>query len=141
MNNPLLFSVPAPLLAILLFAFILLTNWLGFRFRHFQLKKKNLEDIEGTGTTEGAMLGLMALLMAFSFSMAASKFDDRRQLIVREANDIGTAILRCDLYPDSIKNLLRGDFAKYVDARIAYYDALDDEEKIKTAHRKVRSLD
>jgi hypothetical protein len=133
MNDSILYNVPAPLIGIFFFVLILFINWVGFRYRKIGLKKKPDEDIEGIGTIEGAMLGLMALFIAFSFSMAASKFDDRRHLIVQEANDIGTALLRCDLYPDSIRNLLRADFAKYVDARIAYYDAIEDQEKIKTA--------
>jgi len=132
MNKTFLFGVPAPLLAAIIFVLILVINWLGFKYRKLQSAKADVE-IEGTGTIEGAMLGLMALLMAFSFSMAAGKFDTRRQVIIEEANDIGTTILRCDLYPDSVRNLLRTDLAKYVDARIAYYDAGDDEEKIKLA--------
>lgn len=132
MSKTFIFDMPAPVLATITFLLILVLNWLGFRYRKFQSAKGD-EELEGTGTIEGAMLGLMALLMAFSFSMAAGKFDTRRQVIIEEANDIGTVILRCDLYPDSIRNLLRADLAKYVDARIAYYEAGDDDEKIKLA--------
>jgi hypothetical protein len=46
---------------------------------------------------EGAVFGLLGLLIAFTFSGAASRFDDRRALIVEEANDIGTAWLRVAL--------------------------------------------
>ena len=46
---------------------------------------------------EGAVLGLMGLLIAFTFYGAASRFDVLRQMTVVEANDIGTAWLRLDL--------------------------------------------
>ena len=46
---------------------------------------------------EGAVFGVMGLLLAFTFSGAASRFDGRRQLIVQETNAIGTAYLRVDL--------------------------------------------
>jgi hypothetical protein len=55
----------------------------------------------GTGTVEGAVFALLGLLVAFTFSGAASRFDQRRDLIVEETNDIGTAYLRLDLLPAS----------------------------------------
>ena len=79
------------------------------------------------------MLGLMALLMGFTFSMAFSKFEKRREVIVEEANDIGTAILRADLFPDSVRKLFYLDFSKYVEARIAYYDAGVQKDKMDAA--------
>src|SRR5574338_642401 len=48
----------------------------------------------GLGSIEGAVFGLMGLLLAFTFSGAASRFEARRQLIVQETNAIGTAYLR-----------------------------------------------
>jgi hypothetical protein len=53
--------------------------------------------------------------------MSASKFDTRRQLIVEEASDIGTAILRYDLYPDSVRTRLGADLKNYFESRIAYF--------------------
>jgi fumarate reductase subunit C len=56
---------------------------------------------------EGSLLGLLALLLAFTFSMAASRYEARRNVMLTEANDIGTVVLRCDLYPDSTRHNLR----------------------------------
>jgi hypothetical protein len=55
----------------------------------------------GTGVVEGAVFALLGLLIAFTFSGAASRFDERRKLIVEEANAIGTAYLRLDLLPSA----------------------------------------
>ena len=54
---------------------------------------------EGVGVIDGAVFALPGLLLAFTFSGAAARFDTRRHLIVEEANAIGTAYLRLDLLP------------------------------------------
>jgi hypothetical protein len=82
---------------------------------------------ENISTIEGAILGLLALLIAFTFSMALSRFEVRRDAVVNEANAIGTTALRARLLPtpyntDSLK-LLR----EYIQIR------LDLTERIVTA--------
>ncbi len=80
----------------------------------------------GTGAVEGAVFALLGLLIAFSFSGAASQFDTRRNLIVEEANDIGTAYLRLDLAPPAAQPGLRALFRRYLDTRLEVYRALPD---------------
>lgn len=75
----------------------------------------------GTGTIEGAVFGLLALLIAFTFGGAAARFDDRRTLIVEEANDIGTAWLRIDLMSPAVQPALRDAFRRYVANRMHTY--------------------
>lgn len=78
----------------------------------------------GLGAIDGAVFGLMGLLLAFTFSGAANRFDDRRELIGREANAIGTAYLRIDLLPASVQPGLRQDFRDYVDLRLAIFESI-----------------
>ena len=85
----------------------------------------------GSGVVNGAVFGLLGLLIAFTFSGAASRFDTRRQLIVQEANAIGTAYLRLDLLPAAAQPQLREKFRRYVDARLAFYGKLPDIEAAK----------
>ena len=80
----------------------------------------------GTGAIDGAVYALLGLLVAFTFSGAASRFDERRNLIVQEANDIGTAYLRLDLLPAGVQPALRALFRQYVDTRLAVYQKLPD---------------
>jgi len=80
----------------------------------------------GVGTVEGAIFGLLALLVAFTFSGAAARFDTRRHLIVEETNDIGTAYLRLDLLPTAAQPPLRAHCRQYVAARLAVYHQLSD---------------
>jgi hypothetical protein len=82
-------------------------------------------DPEGAGTglgaLEGAVFGLMGLLIAFTFSGAATRFDARRDLIGQEANMVGTAYLRLDLLPQTAQPALRQDFRDYVDLRVKIF--------------------
>ena len=132
--------IPIYLLSAIIFFLILFFNWLGFKFKKWQLEKYPDRVSGDLGSVEGSMLGAMALLLGFTFSIAISKFETRRQITVEEANDIGTAILRCDMYPDSVRNPLRTDFKEYVETRIAYYTAGNDEEKIKQELKKAGEI-
>jgi hypothetical protein len=80
----------------------------------------------GLGVVEGAVFSLLGLLIAFTFSGAATRFDGRRQLVVEEANDIGTAWLRLDLLPPTSATGLRDLFRQYLDSRIEAYRKLPD---------------
>ena len=139
MNTSILFFVPGWIIAIAIFLLILILNRLGFQYRKREIKRNPELEGEGLGTAEGSMLGLLALLLAFTFNMAAHKYEIRREIIIEEANAIGTAIHRCDLYPDSIKKEFRKEFAKYLDARIAYFNAGTDEKMMESAIHEAES--
>jgi hypothetical protein len=76
---------------------------------------------KGGGAAEGAVFALLGLLIAFTFSGATSRFEDRRHLITEEANDIGTAYLRVDLLPSDAQPEIRELFRRYVDLRVSTY--------------------
>jgi hypothetical protein len=80
----------------------------------------------GTGAMEGAVFALLGLLIAFTFSGATARFDQRRALIVEEANDIGTAYLRIDLLHPEDQPALRELFRAYLNSRIETYRKLPD---------------
>lgn len=88
----------------------------------------------GIGTIEGAVFALLSLLLAFTISGAALRFDARRQLVVEEANAIGTAYLRVDLLPAELQPELRELFREYLDSRVQVYLKLPD---IKAAEEKL----
>jgi hypothetical protein len=113
---------------ILLFFGMLAMLELGRRIRIRQRALHAEGGGPGLGAVEGAVFALLGLLIAFTFSGAASRFDARRQLVVEEANDIGTAYLRLDLLPPATQAPLREKFRQYVDARLAFYQLLPDRE-------------
>jgi hypothetical protein len=140
MNISVLFQFPIFLPAVIIFLLIILFNWLGFRYKKRQIRKNPEQVQDGIGSIEGSILGIMSFIMGFTFSMAVIKFESRRHLIVEEANYITTAIFRCDMYPDSIRNPLRADFAAYVEARIAYFSVGEDEDKINLEIKKAEEI-
>lgn len=83
-------------------------------------------EVKGLGAIEAAIFSLLGLLLAFSFTHAAARFDDRREIAVSEANALGTAYLRLDLAPPPVRDELKARFRDYVDARLAGYRALPD---------------
>ncbi len=123
-----------------LFAGMLVLLEIGRRLgqRHW---RKNPEGARaGVAVVEGAVFGLLGLLLAFTFSGAASRFDSRRNLIVEETNAIGTAYLRLDLLSVSHKATMQELFRRYVDARLEVYHELPDLDAAKESLEKVGAL-
>ncbi|MET0988379.1 MAG: DUF4239 domain-containing protein [Steroidobacteraceae bacterium] len=118
----------APVLCAILFVGILVLLETGRRFATSRLRSDPEGARAGVGTVEGAVFGLLALLIAFTFSGAAERFNARRALIVEETNDIGTAWLRLDLLPPEEQPALRELFRRYTDSRIETYRKLPDVE-------------
>jgi hypothetical protein len=87
---------------------------------------------QGVAAVEAAVFGLLGLLLAFTFSGAATRFDARRQLVVEEANDIGTAWLRLAVLPHPESERLRELFRQYLDARIATYQKIPDMAAVRS---------
>jgi hypothetical protein len=74
-----------------------------------------------------ATLTLLGLIIGFSFSMAISRYDQRKNLEEEEANAIGTAYVRADLLPAADAAKLRPLLRDYLDQRILYYTATDSQ--------------
>lgn len=124
-----LYHVPAWIIALTLLVGIFCCFMLGERIGNYRKKKFPHAKAEGVGPLEGALLGLLALLLSFTFSMSAARYEKRLTTTTEEAGDIHTAVLRADLYPDSIRAEFRKDFQQYVEARIAYHTVGSSEAK------------
>jgi len=116
-----------------LFGSILLFIEAGRRIRFHQSGRSSETHGTGVEVVEGAVFGLMGLLIAFTFSGAALRFDTRRQLVVEEANCIGTAYLRIDLLPADRQQPVREMFRQYTDARMEMYRLLPDVDAARSA--------
>lgn len=80
----------------------------------------------GLGAIEGGVFALMGLLIAFTFSGAAERFERRRQLILDEANALSTAWQYLEVMPPASQPELRDLLRRYVDSRLAVYAKLPD---------------
>jgi len=106
-----------------LFVALLLVLELGRRLGQRRRRTDPLWDSRGVSTLESTLLALLGLLLAFTFSGAWSRFDARRDLILKETNAIGTAWLRLDLVPQPARERLQVAFRRYVDLRIEATEA------------------
>lgn len=81
------------------------------------------------GGIQGAVLGLLGLLLGFTFAMAVGRYDDRRVLVLDEANAIGTTYLRASFLPKAHAEPVRDLLRRYVALRLEYTSAFDQPEK------------
>jgi hypothetical protein len=79
---------------------------------------------ETAGVVQGALLGLVGLLLAFGLSMAVGRYESRRALVVQEANDIGTTYLRAQLLAEPERSRSTELLEDYTDAAIEIADAV-----------------
>jgi hypothetical protein len=113
---------------------------MGRRFGFRTLARNPQKKLAGFRSLENGVFGLMGLLFAFTFSSAAVRFDARRQLVIQEANYIGTAYLRISLLPKDAQPDLRNLFRQYLDSRIETYQKLPDLVAAEAVLERSRAL-
>ena len=117
MQGGLLDALPLWGLFLAIVALVLISIEGGYRLGNYRRSRSNTEKEAPVGAMVGSTLGLLAFFLAFTFGFAADRFDTRRQVLLDEANAIGTAYLRAGMLPDrreEIRVLLRD----YVDTRL-----------------------
>jgi hypothetical protein len=107
-------------------AVLWLAAQLGFYIRQRRPMKDELRD--DFGLIEGATLTLLGLIIGFSFSMAISRYDQRKNYEEAEANAIGTEYVRADLLPANAAAAVRAQLRKYTELRVRFYRTRDHEE-------------
>ena len=116
-----IFSLFAAAIAAAFFAgSLVLLNYgrqLGLRYR----QEQGAESMAGLPAVEGAVFALIGLLIAFTVSGALQRFDERRQLVLQEANAVSTAFDRLDLIGGEAGKNLQKKLKEYVGARIELY--------------------
>jgi hypothetical protein len=115
---------------------------LGWRAGIYLSTKHGVKKIDAGDTFLASIFGLLALLIAITFSGASDRFDKRRDLIVQEVSSIGTAYQSIDLLAKKDQPQIREIFKRYIDSRIALYknnDALNEArlEKKVAAHNAI----
>jgi|WetSurMetagenome_2_1015567.scaffolds.fasta_scaffold99403_2 hypothetical protein len=100
-------------------AIVILSVEGGWRLGRFRRQRAEHEKEAPIGMIVGAMLSLLAFLLAFTFGMSASRFDARRQLVLQEANAIGTTYLRADILLEPQRSEIRNLLREYAALRVA----------------------
>jgi len=89
---------------------------------------------------QNAVLALLGLLLAFTFSMAVARYDTRRALVVKEANVIGTAWFRASLLSDAHRRPVRDLLREYVDVRLRAQATLRDDVQLAKELRRSEEI-
>src|SRR4249920_3349100 len=116
-----------PLLVFALsFALMWFSAWIGpFLRRRLELHESVRDDF---GLIMAATLTLLGLIIGFIFLMATNRYDQRKNLEEEEANAIGTEYVRADLLPAADAAKVRALLKNYLDQRVLFYTARNDEQ-------------
>ncbi len=101
---------------------LLLSMWLIIEFGYrigAPVQEQVSEDYKShVNSITGSLLGILALLLGFTFSLSLQRYDSRCEAVVQEANAIGTTYLRSFLLPESVRGSVKEMLLKYVDLRV-----------------------
>lgn len=89
---------------------------------------------------QAALLGLVALLLSFAFSMSIARFDTRKMLVIDEANAIGTTYLRAQFLAEPFKSQAISLLNQYTEVRLAFYDAGINESRLLSANSEAAAI-
>lgn len=127
------------LVAFVLLIFLVAATQVGFVIGA-RARRREQNGISEAMTIQAAVLGLLALLLGFSFSMAMNRYDNRKRLVVEEANAIGTTYLRARMLPQDhgvpIRRLLR----QYVDNRLQFHLTGMDRDTVRRELERTNGL-
>lgn len=118
MNTALFDAIPLWLILVITVGVILLAIEIGFRAGVDRARKSENERQAPIDPMVGSTLGLLAFVLAFTFGMATSRYDARKQLVVDDAIAIRTADLRAQLLPEADRSEIRALLREYVDVRV-----------------------
>src|SRR3569832_710976 len=90
----------------------------GYRLAQWRSRGSQKKKEAPVGGMAGAALGLLAFMLAFTFGMAASRYEDRRQALLAEANAIGTTYLRSKMLAEPMRTDAQNLLREYVDVRL-----------------------
>jgi hypothetical protein len=129
-----LLDSPAWLIAVGVLALLIVALEIGFRLSH------RSRTLEGAATLQNAVLALVGLLLAFSYALASDRYSLRRQLVVDEANAIGTFFLRTGFLPQPVQGEMRARVRRYVDVHLDMDEAVRDPERFALLQREQEGI-
>jgi hypothetical protein len=127
-------TYPPALVCVLFFIVLWFSALIGWAFQR-KLKALDEELRQDLGLIVASTLTLLGLIIGFSFSMATSRYDQRKNYEEAEANAIGTEYVRADLLPAADAVKVRALLRKYLDQRVLFYLTQDEQELQQTNAR------
>lgn len=125
---------------VLFFAVCFFTQWLAMQAGCYLHRQRLDPDEQGDfGVILTATLTLLGLIIGFSFSMAISRYDQRKNYEAEEANAISTEFVRATVLPPADTEVVRGLLRDYLHQRILYY-VTDDADQLRQIDRNTAQL-
>jgi hypothetical protein len=140
MSGELFYGVSLWLIAVVMLGILVLVTEAGFRGARNVRTRLDETAKSQIGIISGAVLGLLALLLGFTFAMAQGRFELRQRLVLEESNDIRTAYLRTRLLPEPNRTEAADLLRSYVAARMDFYRAGADRERVEEAQNRTNQL-
>jgi len=134
------YTLDPTLLFFLLLLVVMLSAEGGFHFARWLFRHREPGENTLFDVVEGGVLGLVGLILAFSFSLAITRFEDRQHLVVTEANAIDTTFLRASFLPGADGAALKRDLREYLQTRLTLYPTYRYPSARETSLRKSRAL-
>lgn len=128
-------AVPAWLILLLSVSVLWLASEVAFRIARRRPAPTDAESKSHASVLLGALLGLLGLLLAFSFSIVEERFAERKSLVIAEANAIGTTFLRAGMLMEPEASRIRKSLLQYVDLRLAIRSPQELEEGLRRSQR------
>ena len=113
---------------------------IGWRIGRKRLLALGEDWQAGLGTLNGAVFGLMGLLVAFTFTGAATRFDARHSIVTEHVNAIGTAWLRLDLLAAPEREKARDGFRRYVDTQLEILGNSGNNDAVRAGMGRLSSI-
>lgn len=119
-------SINEWILIAIVFVILTICYHVGFTIGNNKAKIKDKSHLGLISSLQGGLMGMLGILLGFSISMSSQRFETRKQLIIDESLNIGTAYFRMGLIPDtSLRKDVRELLSKYLNERIEYYKSED----------------
>lgn len=121
-------------------AVLLLAHEIGYRLRAFARNRDDEEWEKQVHQTRNQIAVLLSLLIGFALSMSLSRFDQRKSLVLEEANAIGTAYLRAGMQAEPVRSAAPTLFRDYVDARLGIFGTMSDIDEGNLAVKRAKQI-
>jgi hypothetical protein len=139
-NARLLYSLPNGIVLLMVFAILLFASYFGFRLGALvESRGPEGNPYFLAEVVPSTILGLLTLILGFTFSMTVGRFENRRRLVIEEANAISTTYLRSKLLRSSHGAVIGELLTRYLDERIAYYaeDRKDSDPRLEALRSEI----
>ena len=141
MAEELLYSIPQWLIGLITLIILIISVEVGYLIG-LKAKIEMTQPMKSQiSTIQTAILTIFTFLLGFTFAMALSRFDNRKQMVVKESNAIGTAVLRSQLLPENQREKMNELFKQYVNVEFSITSRANVPKKEKKElNREVKRL-